>query len=367
MDSEQDFSAEQAQDAAYAGAGARLRAARETRNLDLSQIAAETRIPLRHLEAIEAGDFAALPSRTYAIGFSRTYARLLGLDEGAITEAVGSELSDGQARHTAVASGMEPGDPAKLPSAALAWFGAFAALVLAVGLIAFFGSRFGAGTGPDPLTAPPSPVPAIAAPNTGAGPTSAPTPAATEGPVVLTALDRVWVRIYEDGGERLIERELAKDERYTLPAGVVDPRINTARPDLLAITVGGRNVPPLSDKPQTMARLPISASALLARPAPDASASPAARRLAPSPGATVRATPRSNPTPPPSPAPRSSPTASASPARPVAPTPVAPTPVTSTPVASPPAASPPAETPPSAPASAPAAPSPADPRGDGAD
>jgi cytoskeleton protein RodZ len=122
MDSEQDISAEAAHSVAYAGVGARLRAAREARRLELTHIASETRIPLRHLEVIEAGDFAALPSRAYAIGFARTFAKAVGLDDAAITDAVRIELADGSARRSAVGSGMEPGDPAKLPSAGLAWF-----------------------------------------------------------------------------------------------------------------------------------------------------------------------------------------------------------------------------------------------------
>ena len=276
MDSEEDISTEAVQDTAYAGAGARLRAARETRRLELTQIAAETRIPLRHLEVIEEGDFAALPSRTYAIGFSRTYARALGLDEAAITEAVRGELADGNARRSSVGSGMEPGDPAKLPSRGLAWFGAFAALVLAAGLIAFFGSRFGAGTGPAPLTAPePTAAPAVVE--------ASPPTAAEDRTVVLTATgDGVWLRVYEEGGERLLEKQLAKDESFTLPADVADPRINTGRPDLLAITVGGKSVPRLAERPVTLAGAAISAEALLARPAPEptpaVSASPATRR-----------------------------------------------------------------------------------------
>lgn len=267
MDSEQDIGADSAHDAAYAGAGARLRAARETRRVELTQIAAETRIPLRHLEAIEAGDFGSLPSRAYAIGFTRTFAKAVGLDDAAITDAVRAELADGPMHRSAASSGMEPGDPAKLPSAGLAWFGAFAALVLAVGMIAFFSTRFGAGTGPAPLAAPPAPKPvAAAAPQTA-------TPA-TGGPVVLTALADVWLRVYEEGGERLIEKQLMKDESFTIPATAADPRLNTGRPDLLAITIGGKPVTGLSDKPEQLSGVPVSAAALLARGAPAASASP---------------------------------------------------------------------------------------------
>lgn len=272
MDSEQDISAEAAHSVAYAGVGARLRAAREARRLELTHIASETRIPLRHLEVIEAGDFAALPSRAYAIGFARTFAKAVGLDDVAITEAVRIELADGNARRSAVGSGMEPGDPAKLPSAGLAWFGAFAALILAVGLIAFFSTRFGAGVGPAPLAEPPKPAPSVAAAPAGVAAT------ATGGPVVFTAIEDVWVRIYEEGGERLIEKQLIKGESFTLPADAADPRINIGRPDLVAITIGGKPVPALSDKPATMSGVPVSAAALLARgqAAPAAVASGAA-------------------------------------------------------------------------------------------
>lgn len=272
MDSEQDISAEAAHSVAYAGVGARLRAAREARRLELTHIASETRIPLRHLEVIEAGDFAALPSRAYAIGFARTFAKAVGLDDVAITEAVRIELADGNARRSAVGSGMEPGDPAKLPSAGLAWFGAFAALILAVGLIAFFSTRFGAGVGPAPLAAPPKPAPSVAA-----APAAASLPA-TGGPVVFTAIEDVWMRIYEEGGQRLIEKQLIEGESFTLPADAADPRINIGRPDLVAITIGGKPVPALSDKPATMSGVPVSAAALLARgqAAPAAIASGAA-------------------------------------------------------------------------------------------
>jgi cytoskeleton protein RodZ len=107
-----------------AGPGATLRAAREARRLELAHIAAETRIPLRHLEAIEEGNFESLPSRTYAIGFARTYAKAVGLDPVAITDAVRAELADGSMRRTVPSPGMEPGDPARLPSAGLAWVAA---------------------------------------------------------------------------------------------------------------------------------------------------------------------------------------------------------------------------------------------------
>jgi len=254
------------------GVGAQLRAAREAMRVDLPHIAAQTRIPLRHLEAIERGDFTALPSRAYAVGFSRSYASAVGLDPAVITDAVRVELADTSMRRTVPSPGMEPGDPARLPSAGLAWFGAFAALVLAVGVYAFYNAYFGAGTEPGSLL---TPAPAATkAPTAAASPTASAT-APAGGEVVLTAAeDGIWLRLYEEGGERLLERALAKGEAVTVPASASDPRINTGRPDALMITVGNKPVARLAERPVTLSGVPVSAAALLARAAPVA-ASPA--------------------------------------------------------------------------------------------
>lgn len=285
MDSEHEDSAADARETSVASAGAQLRAAREALRLELAQIAAETRIPLRHLEAIEVGDFESLPSRAYAIGFSRTYAKAVGLDDAAITDAVRAELADGSMRRTLPSPGMEPGDPARLPSAGLAWAGAFAALVLAIGAFAFYNSYFGAGTEPGPLA---TPEPAASAPPPAAAASSEPA-AEASGPVVLTSLDDgVWVRLYEEGGERLVERTLQQGESIEVPATARDPRINTGRPDALALTVGGQPVTKLAERAQTISGVKVSAAALIARGEATAAASPQASAPAPMQNAAIR-------------------------------------------------------------------------------
>ncbi len=257
------------------GAGDRLRTAREEKGFDLEHISAQTRIPLRHLEAIESGDFDALPSRTYAIGFARTYAREVGLDDSAIADEVRGELAEIHSHRAVLAGGMEPGDSAKLPSAGLAWFGAFAALLLAVGVLAFVSTYFGAGTGPASLL--------VGSDESDEATVLADTAEASEsaiavgadGQVVFTALeDGIWVRFYEDGGERLLEKQMDSGEQFTLPPDATEPRINTGRPDAFAITIGGQEVPKLSDEPITLGDTPISAAALLARADVPASAVP---------------------------------------------------------------------------------------------
>ena len=63
--------------------GESLRRARESRGLTLQQIAQDTKIPLRHLDALERDQFAALPSGIYRRAEVRAYADAVGLDRNA--------------------------------------------------------------------------------------------------------------------------------------------------------------------------------------------------------------------------------------------------------------------------------------------
>src|SRR5690349_9403193 len=60
--------------------GASFKQAREAKGISLDQIAAETRISTRFLQAIEDEEFNLLPGGIFNRGFVRTYAEKLGLD-----------------------------------------------------------------------------------------------------------------------------------------------------------------------------------------------------------------------------------------------------------------------------------------------
>ena len=60
--------------------GELLRRARERRGLTLPDIAHATKIPLRHLDALERDEFAALPGGLYRRAEVRAYADVVGLD-----------------------------------------------------------------------------------------------------------------------------------------------------------------------------------------------------------------------------------------------------------------------------------------------
>jgi cytoskeleton protein RodZ len=60
--------------------GASLAAARETRGYSLADAERLTNVRVKYLSALERGNFDALPGRTYARAFLRTYASALGLE-----------------------------------------------------------------------------------------------------------------------------------------------------------------------------------------------------------------------------------------------------------------------------------------------
>ena len=72
--------------------GARLNQARLMANLALQDIADRTKISLRFLSAIENDDFSALPGRVYIFGFTKAFARAVGLDEESMVTALREKI-----------------------------------------------------------------------------------------------------------------------------------------------------------------------------------------------------------------------------------------------------------------------------------
>jgi cytoskeleton protein RodZ len=247
-------------------AGERLQAARRAKGIELSQVAAETRIPQRHLVAIENSDYSQLPSRTYAIGFTRTYARVLDLDERDLLDQLRTELGEDQDRHNMAPARFEPGDPARVPSRKLAWFGALAAVLLLVGGFVFYRTYFAPGLGPAPLQEEREPAIAQVERAPGSVASHAVDPDAE---VVFTSeMNDTWVKFYDESGERLYEAQMAQGESFTVPADAEGPQVWTGRPYALAITIDGRPVPKLSEEDEIVRDVPVTAEALMARNEP---------------------------------------------------------------------------------------------------
>lgn len=64
--------------------GAALRAAREARGLTVSEVAQTLKLGERQVQALENGDWPALPGQTFIRGFVRNYARLVEIDAGGL-------------------------------------------------------------------------------------------------------------------------------------------------------------------------------------------------------------------------------------------------------------------------------------------
>ena len=249
--------------------GERLREAREAQGLSLAEIGARTRIPVRQLEAIEASNFASMPSITYAIGFAKAYARAVGADEVAIGRDIRGQ-NDMTTRHVEYES-FEQTDSSRTPTSGIVIACVIGAVLLLIGVGLWYGTPWFRGDGTAPVAAPTEVAQVPQAP------VAAPTPVAA-GLVTITATDEVWMRIYDATGKTLYENTLKAGDRYDVPADANNPMINVGRPDKLQVMVDGTAVPPLGDGARPIKDIPISAAALAARasgaPQPTPSAAP---------------------------------------------------------------------------------------------
>jgi cytoskeleton protein RodZ len=256
-----------------ARAGERLRVAREEQGLTLDEVSIHTRVPRRLLEAIETGDHAALPAPTYSAGFVKAYAQVLGLNPAELSQQFRVDLG-GHAVPRHRPEPFAPADPARVPSRLLALVALAIALLIAVsygvwrsGMFSGEGAddraRLAAGTDALP---PLQPEPGVPAQEPLAGATPAPAPSANSaGPVVLTATEPVWVRVYERSGRTLFTGEMPAGQRIEVPADAVDPLIHTGRAEALRITVGAAEIPALGPPSTRLRDVSLSRDALLAR------------------------------------------------------------------------------------------------------
>src|SRR3954469_15458716 len=174
-------------------AGERLRVAREKQKMSLEDIAAQTRIPQRHLASIETGEWDNLPAPTYTIGFAKSYAGIVGLDRAEIGDQLREEMG-GQRFSTTSADVFEPADPRRTMPKSLV-IGAVIAAVLLIALMSLLNRR--SLEQPDQnttnnATTTSAPAPAAQSPTVAPAPTTA-------GPVVLTATAPAWIQVTDQG------------------------------------------------------------------------------------------------------------------------------------------------------------------------
>ncbi|SNT20928.1 helix-turn-helix domain-containing protein [Sphingopyxis indica] len=247
--------------------GDKLRLAREAAGLSLADVASRTRITQRHLEAIEKSDFSELPGRTYVTGFARAYARAVDLPEAEIGAAVRRELEEDEYAARPAYEAYEPTDPARLPTARLAWT---LAIVAALLVSAYGVWRFLSVEPDDALIAAQnrdadaSEAPATVADDAATKP--APGPVAADAPVVLTGLSEVWIGFDDATGKTENWRTLDPGETYEVPPAYIEQfTLRTSIPQAIKVTVGGRDVGQIGPADTLVKNISLKPADLLAR------------------------------------------------------------------------------------------------------
>ena len=292
--------------------GAILGDARAARGVELSDIARETRVPVRHLAAIEADAHDDLPALPYAIGFVKAFARTVGVDPDAAGAQFRAETS--KTAHVPAPPPMAPLDERRLPPRGLVSASLAAVVAVIGGVVAWSAGAFDTVDRAAPAVAAstataaqPATTPAViaanapaSAPNTSASamtanaaalpttssvavmtPVTAGVSAAasgvappapvqgTGGTVVITASEDAWFRVsgWSAAANKVVAVKsgvLAKGERYVVPpmAGL---KLWTGRAGALAITVDGRAVPSLGAAVETVKNVSLDPAALRGR------------------------------------------------------------------------------------------------------
>jgi cytoskeleton protein RodZ len=284
-------------------AGADLREARERLGWSLLEVAAELRIRLPYLEALEEGRLSALPGNAYALAFMRTYARALGLDAEEMTRRFKAEVAE-IGRRTELVFPIPMPDRG-FPAGAVVLLG----IVLAIGTYTGWYQLSGEGRLPAetviaiperlaPLaeqaippvvppmmaeavapSAPPAAPPVISlspdmaataapvappvteAPSIGAAQAATVTPAAVESRIVLRANADAWMLLKDRGGAVLLNRVLKAGETWSVPPRQ-DLLLTTGNAGGTEILVDGATTPALGGSGAVRRDMPLDPQAI---------------------------------------------------------------------------------------------------------
>ena len=221
-------------------AGERLRLAREEKGLSLEELASQTRIPLRHLQSLEQGDWSRLPAPTYTIGFAKSYASAVGLDRNEIADDLRAEMG-GVRPDSSNAEVFQPADPGRTMPKWLV-LAAIGGIIVVVLLLSWLNERSLEGGAPASEVASTEPAPQDSQAPTAQAPQ--PQLAQASGPVTLTAIEPAWIRV-TDQGKTLFEGVLAAGQTYSVPQTATAPLLRAGAPEALRINVGSAVAPPV--------------------------------------------------------------------------------------------------------------------------
>jgi cytoskeleton protein RodZ len=203
-----------------------LRQARQRRGLTLQQIAQITKIPLRHLDALERDEFAALPGGMYRRAHVRAYADAVGLDRGVALAWLDRALQRAAPRTASVVQASEP-SPVSASGRTRAMISGGVAVITAVIVLAIWVNQPTGGH-----------VASSAVPVSPAASSVVPAPQPTN--YVLVASSSSTVEPASASLRRRVEPEtlpaVLKEQPQTEPSDATTAAASTAEPELTVIT-----------------------------------------------------------------------------------------------------------------------------------
>ena len=268
-------------------AGEQLRAAREAKGLSLEDIASQTRIPRRHLESLEVGDWSKLPAPTYTIGFAKSYATAVGADRTEIGDKLRAEMGGTRPEYSPESEVFEPADPARTMPKWLV-LSAIVGIIVVVLLMTWLNNRSLEQTGEAPE--------AVANEQVAAQQEQPQAATVAQGPVVLSATQPVWLSVYEPGGAKLFEGVLNPGQDFQVPSTATAPLLRTGKPEALRITAGGQVAPAIGPPATTISDVSLLPADLMRSPQA-ASPAPAQQSAQALPQPAAQGTPAASPQP----------------------------------------------------------------------
>jgi cytoskeletal protein RodZ len=223
--------------------GEQLRQARLARGVNLREVSEQTRITMRHLEAIEADDYGSLPGGIFNKSFIKSYARHVGFPEARALELY---------ERTSRERGFHSEEPATSPQRSRVYMGESArsplmtyglsAVIVGVLILLVYGglNYYRSKDAEGPAAAAATPTPAAAAQQTPAA-TPTPPPAAEGFKVQLRAARAFWLTSWQEGEKKKRGRFLKPDapEEFE-PTAPLNLHYDQVSADALQVTVNGR-------------------------------------------------------------------------------------------------------------------------------
>ncbi len=256
-----------------------LQRARMRANISIESAAQETKIQINYLVAIEEGKLNKLPGLIYAIGFIKTYAEFLGLDGNKIVQLL-KKQSGAKVEPKPLTSTLPVDEDHSVPT--------LKTVIIVVAMLSCGLLLYSLSFGKDPaqqvipsvpedlkeqvtlLTRPqiaakpeeiaetlPEPNAQLSS-NFGNSATEPEKIAETPHPVVLRAVDNVWLEIRAKQGKVVLSRVLSVGEEYWVPVDQTDLVMTLGNAGGLQILVDGQALPVLGRKGQVIRALPLN-------------------------------------------------------------------------------------------------------------